>query len=177
MRTLKTGSSLTSRAVSSQVLSAYGCLTSVFGMGTGGPPSHRRRICEDILHSSKLYRRKCASGISIKSQALGVLVQVRSTPCGAPTPCLSTLSSTRRLTISRYGKPHLKAGFTLRCFQRLSLPNAATRLHGWRHDRYTVGPSTPVLSYWGQSPSSFLRPRWIWTELSHDVLNPAHVPL
>ena len=44
MRTLKTGSSLTSRAVSSQVLAAYGCLTSVFGMGTGGPPSHRRRI-------------------------------------------------------------------------------------------------------------------------------------
>ena len=44
-RTLyQTGSSLTSRAVSSQVLSAYGCLTSVFGMGTGGPPSHRRRI-------------------------------------------------------------------------------------------------------------------------------------
>ena len=26
-------------------------------------------------------------------------------------------------------------------------------------------------------PSSFFRPRWIGTELSHDVLNPAHVPL
>ena len=103
--------------------------------------------------------------------------QVRSTPCGAPTPCLSTSSSSRRLAVLRHGKPHLKAGFTLRCFQRLSLPNAATRLHGWRHDRYTVGPSTPVLSYWGQTPSSFQRPRWIWTELSHDVLNPAHVPL
>ena len=153
-----------------------------------------------IIEPSKLNRRKCALGIFRnvkcfalcvkdsklifdsprllkKSQALGVLVQVRSTPCGAPTPCLSTLWSTRRLTISRYGKPHLKAGFTLRCFQRLSLPGAATRLHGWRHDRYTVGPSTPVLSYWGQTPSSFQRPRWIWTELSHDVLNPAHVPL
>ena len=41
---VQTGSSLTSRAVSSQVLSAYVCLTSVFGMGTGGPPSYRRRI-------------------------------------------------------------------------------------------------------------------------------------
>ena len=40
----QTGSSLTSQAVSSQVLSAYGRLTSVFGMGTGGPPSYRRRI-------------------------------------------------------------------------------------------------------------------------------------
>ena len=159
-------------------------------MGTGGPPSHRRRICEDILHSSKLYRRRNRAfqyiTISLpspqgegfpKSQALGVLVQVRSTPCGAPTPCLSTSCSARRLTSLRYGKPHLRAGFTLRCFQRLSLPGAATRLHGWRHDRYTVGPSTPVLSYWGQTPSSFQRPRWIWTELSHDVLNPAHVPL
>ena len=26
------------------------------------------------------------------------------------------------------GKPYLEAGFTLRCFQRLSLPNAATQL-------------------------------------------------
>ena len=126
--------------------------------------------------SLKTKQEKKCLGHFNKSQALGVLVQVRSTPCGAPTPCLSTLSSTRRLTISRYGKPHLKAGFTLRCFQRLSLPGAATRLHGWRHDRYTVGPSTPVLSYWGQTPSSFQRPRWIWTELSHDVLNPAHEP-
>ena len=132
------------------------------------------RIHSCILKTKQ--EKKCLGHFN-KSQALGVLVQVRSTPCGAPTPCLSTLSSTRRLTISRYGKPHLKAGFTLRCFQRLSLPGAATRLHGWRHDRYTVGPSTPVLSYWGQTPSSFQRPRWIWTELSHDVLNPAHVPL
>ena len=45
----QTGSSLASRAVSSQVLSAYGCLTSVFGMGTGGPPSHRRRIQLDQI--------------------------------------------------------------------------------------------------------------------------------
>ena len=28
-----------------------------------------------------------------------------------------------------------------------------------------------------QPLSSFLRPRWIGTELSHDVLNPARVPL
>ena len=42
---------------------------------------------------------------------------------------------------------------------------------------YTGGPSTPVLSYWGQPPSILLRPRRIGTELSHDVLNPARVPL
>jgi len=47
----------------------------------------------------------------------------------------------------------------------------------WRDNWYTGGPSIPVFSYWGRLPSSFLRPRRIWTELSHDVLNPAHVPL
>ena len=35
---LPTGSYLSSRAASSQVLSTYKGLTSVFGMGTGGPP-------------------------------------------------------------------------------------------------------------------------------------------
>ncbi len=44
-------------------------------------------------------------------------------------------------------RPHLGAGFALRCPQRLSPPDAATRLRAWRHDRHTVGPSDPVLSY------------------------------
>jgi hypothetical protein len=44
-------------------------------------------------------------------------------------------------------------------------------------NRFTGGASTPVLSYWGQPPSILLRPRRIGTELSHDVLNPARVPL
>ena len=81
------------------------------------------------------------------SQALGVLVRVGCTPCSASTPRLSTSSSLRRLTGFLREKLHLRAGFTLRCFQRLSFPDAATQLHGWRHDWYTVGPSTPVLSY------------------------------
>ena len=81
------------------------------------------------------------------SQALGVLVRVGCTPCGASTPRLSTSSSLRCLTGLLREKLHLRAGFTLRCFQRLSFPDAATQLHGWRHDWYTVGPSTPVLSY------------------------------
>ena len=80
-------------------------------------------------------------------QALGILVRVGCTPCGASTPRLSTSSSLRRLTGLLREKLHLRAGFTLRCFQRLSFPDAATQLHGWRHDWYTVGPSTPVLSY------------------------------
>ena len=46
-----------------------------------------------------------------------------------------------------YRRPNLEAGFALRCLQRLSRPNAATRRCGWRHNRCTGGSSAPVLSY------------------------------
>jgi hypothetical protein len=44
-------------------------------------------------------------------------------------------------------RPGFEVGFPLRCFQRLSRPDLATRRCGWRHNRSTRGPSTPVLSY------------------------------
>ena len=81
------------------------------------------------------------------SQALGLLVPVSSGDCSPSTPGLSTLWSTRGLTRLLYERPHLKAGFTLRCFQRLSFPNVATQLYPWRDNWYTIGSSTPVLSY------------------------------
>ena len=77
----------------------------------------------------------------------------------------------------RPGTPSLEAGFPLRCFQRLSVPYMATRLCPWQDNRNTRGTSTQVLSYYGQLLSSVLRPRQIGTKLSHDVLNPARVPL
>ena len=45
------------------------------------------------------------------------------------------------------GKSHLEGGFTLRCFQRLSLPHVATQLCSWQNNWYTSGVSIPVLSY------------------------------
>ena len=45
------------------------------------------------------------------------------------------------------GRHHLEAGFTLRCFQRLSQPNLATQLCLWRDNWCTRGSSIPVLSY------------------------------
>ena len=42
---------------------------------------------------------------------------------------------------------YLEAGFPLRCFQRLSLPNVATLLCHWHDNRDTRGSSIPVLSY------------------------------
>src|SRR5699024_7326250 len=102
---------------------------------------------------------------------------VRSMPHSTSTSILSTLSSFRDLTYLRNGKSYLEVSFALRCFQRLSHPYLATQRCSWRNNWYTSGMSIPVLSYLGQILSNFLRPRRIGTELSHDVLNPARVPL
>ena len=45
------------------------------------------------------------------------------------------------------GKAHLGAGFPLRCCQRLSLPDVATRRCLLPDNRHTSGLSSPVLSY------------------------------
>ena len=96
--------------------------------------------------------------------------------CARRRACTSGLS-TWWSTTALMARPGFEVGFPLRCFQRLSRPCLATRLRGWRHDRSTRGPSTPVLSYWGQTRSSLERPRQIGTVLSHVFLNPAYVPL
>jgi len=36
------------------------------------------------------------------------------------------------------GRSYLRVGFTLRCFQRLSLPDVATRRCHWRDNRNTL---------------------------------------
>ena len=107
------------------------------------------------------------------------LVPVGSTPRRASTSGLSnTCSACGLQTLRRASRnPNLGAGFPLRCFQRLSLPNVANRPCRWRDNRHTRGPSTQVLSYYGQASSGFQRAQRIETKLSHDVLNPARVPL
>ena len=44
-------------------------------------------------------------------------------------------------------KPRLEEGFALRCLQRLSFPDLATRRCPERDSRYTRGRSSPILSY------------------------------
>ncbi len=44
-------------------------------------------------------------------------------------------------------KTYLGVGFALRCFQRLSDLDIATRPCPWQDNRYTRGPCFPVLSY------------------------------
>ena len=78
----------------------------------------------------------------------GRLVPVSLTRCRASTSGLSTWWSATTLQGDQVpGRSHLQARFPLRCFQRLSLPYIATRRCDWRHNRYTSGTSTPVLSY------------------------------
>jgi hypothetical protein len=71
--------------------------------------------------------------------------------CSAHAPCtcrLSTWWSPTALQGDQVpGKTHLWRGFPLRCIQRLSLPDVATRHCHWRDNRYTRGRSVPVLSY------------------------------
>ena len=45
------------------------------------------------------------------------------------------------------GRAHLGGGFTLRCFQRLSLPDVATQRCPEQDNWKTRGQSVPVLSY------------------------------
>jgi hypothetical protein len=44
-------------------------------------------------------------------------------------------------------KPRLEEGFALRCLQRLSFPDLATRRCPEQDSRYTRGRSSPILSY------------------------------
>src|SRR5699024_6934324 len=81
------------------------------------------------------------------------------------------------VSLASVGKSHLEWGFILRCFQYLSRPYVATQQCRWHYNWYTSGMYIPLLSSYVQRLSDFLRPRVIVTELSHDVLYPASVPL
>ena len=83
---------------------------------------------------------------SLLGYALDQLVTVSSMHCYTSTSVLSTSSSSRGLTTC-VGISHLEGGFTLRCLQRLSLPDLATRPCPCQDNRYTRGQATPVLSY------------------------------
>ena len=103
-------------------------------------PSDLQNFTEETTHVLVFTR-------ILLNQALDGLVPVRSIHCCTYTPGLSTSCSTRRLTDLCHERSHLRVGFTLRCFQRLSDPDVATQRYAWRHNWYTIGPSTPVLSY------------------------------
>ena len=71
----------------------------------------------------------------------------------------------------------LKMVSRLDAFSGYPYPNVANQRCPGRDNWRTRGSSVLVLSYWGRVFSSLLRAQRIGTELSHDVLNPARVPL
>ena len=74
---------------------------------------------------------------------VGVLVPVtyNTSPCSQPWPINPIIFREPQQ------KPHLKTGFPLRCFQRLSLPHIANQPCHRRDNWHTRGTSIPVLSY------------------------------
>ena len=123
------------------------CLTSVFGMGTGvsTTPSSPDSSFFWKINLSKLdtWLHVLFFLLSffdkIISKVLDLLVLL-SWMCHHTYTCnLSTSSSSRGLTHRMRGKSNLGVGFTLRCFQRLSVPYVATQLCHWRDNWCTRG--------------------------------------
>ena len=142
--------------------SAQGRFTVLFGMGRGGStllwpsgidlpgdpkaPTIRNKAQAPLYCFFLAAPSTALQGHGDKPH--GRLVTVSSTCRHASTPVLSTSWSRTALQGGQAsGKSHLEAGFPLRCLQRLSLPDLATRQCHWRDNRCTRGPSTPVLSY------------------------------
>ena len=100
-----------------------------------------------------LPRLPCGSSARFAYRTTSALVkpstyQYQSAPCITALPPLTYLPRRIHGVLSlSHGISNLEGGFTLRCLQRLSLPELATRLCSWRNNRCTRGQSIPVLSY------------------------------
>ena len=137
------------------VPSAQRGLTAVFGMGTGvspalKPPTNSQtrveRGVERPGHGSlEGGCRILGGGVSQASRAIST-ARLHVLP-RFHLPPINVLVSHGPSEARRPGSAHLEGGFPLRCFQRLSLPDVATRQCPWRNNRYTRGQSVPVLSY------------------------------
>ena len=162
----KPGNDLLSHTAAHAVPSARTGLTSVFGMGTGVAPPLKSPGFNAFFCLDKLYGQ---ASRSISTGQLNASLRLHLQP-------IDLVVYQGPLALAG-GRSYLGACFLLICFQQLSRPNVATQRCPWRDNWYTRGSSIQVLSYYGQPPSNLLRLPWIGTELSRDVLNPAHVPL
>ena len=105
-----------------------------------------------VVRSSRLQR----SPLSQRNESQATLERRRSSPRPISIGQLNALLHLhlRPIKLVVYKRPYpfggisyLEACFTLRCFQRLSLPHAATQLCPWQNNWCTGGASDPVLSY------------------------------
>ena len=156
------GSGVHSHAVARAVPSALVSLTAGFEMEPGGPsplwppttaalPSFSRLYSTDAARALLLTHSHTHASKYPPPRMTGVrprpLVRVGFAHYCASTSRLSSWSSSSGLTWLSSGGSHLEAGFPLRCFQRFSAPEIATRLCHGRGNRHTSAPSIPVLSY------------------------------
>ena len=139
---------LSSQAVASQVLWTEMSLTTVFGMGTGGtsllstPAALKNRIeilTDEVFRELKKTNHKRKSNRPISTCKLNM------------SPCLHFKPINLVVFKGSYslydGISNLGVGFTLRCFQRLSVPYIAAQPCHWHDNWCTRGTSIPVLSY------------------------------
>ena len=141
-------------------------LTSLFGMGRGAPPRHGRRSSfsrhfRDGRKKPRAAHKQSQDSGRVPARGHPRWLRRRARLISGAAASFRAISAARLNASPRshlrpihvvvsHGpqrRPHLGAGFALRCPQRLSRPDAATRLRAWRRDRHTVGPSDPVLSY------------------------------
>ncbi len=161
------GDVLLSHAVARAVPSALRGLASGFGMGPGvslslwSPKLYGDMVRTDApRETSGAQRGPYPGNYTVDAmlcgpkpakigmwQVLGLLVPVSYTCYHASTSGLSTRWSSRGPYSIKDGRSHLEAGFPLRCFQRLSLPNVANQQCSWWNNWHTRGSSVPVLSY------------------------------
>ena len=122
------------------VLSAKRGLTTEFGMGSGVPSSLwlPKNFQNIIDREGRSFSREQAS----RAISTG---QLHASRRFHPQPINEVVYLGPSGLAS--GRTYLKAGFPLRCFQRLSLPHIATLLCRWHDNRSTRGASIPVLSY------------------------------
>ena len=158
---LKVGGDLLSHI--DAVSSALRGLTSLFGMGRGAPPRNSRHVTVSGLGGG----RKGDAHTARRHDVSSCWTPPPRAAADGRAPLQGRRASPRAISAARLNAslrshlrpihavvyrgplrtPHLGESFALRCIQRLSRPDAATRRCAWRRNRCTVGPSGPVLSY------------------------------
>ena len=154
---------LSSRQVTLQVLSARTSLTSVFGMGTGGP-SPQSIPTSSWLSATLCQRLSSVTPCSIYLEnwtlcSFAILLKAFTEPALWSSFRLISISQLHTLLrfhlwpindivyVEPQWRSYLRGSFTLRCLQRLSRPYVATQLCPWQDNWCTRGMSIPVLSY------------------------------
>ena len=142
---------LSSHAVTRILLSAHMSLTSVFGMGTGGPSWQSTPTIQGYTLKTEhrifvmCIRRLEPAILCRTSPRLISIGQLNTSRCVHLRP-INDIVYVEPYSL-KDERSYLRGSFTLRCFQRLSRPYVATQLCPWQNNWCTRGTSIPVLSY------------------------------